>query len=520
MPVTLTIAADLAAGDYPVTWRARAADGGQVTASAALAADPNAAPQAPRRVWPVPDAMLGGLNVAALAAGAQITTPDADLAERQQVLHDGYTALQDVFRTDAARLPVALTVKLAGDAAVPVAGILLNPQSDGPAFEKLKDFELWLSDDGQQFTEALAGSLSTALIEQAFPLAAPVPARYAQLRLLSNHSGNRGSVALGEWKVVAAPGAVGAPVNLAAQANGGTVVSFHPPIASPDDAASILSQDQRAARLTVPAGTPADWVLGFQHGRAAQVTALQWVDAPDVQPAERFAEVDVYASLDSPAGPWTPLGRWKLGPGESTFTLPAPAWARYVRVAAPGRGQEARLAVPDVLRVIERATGPDYRPVIGEWGHYSPRASTSGSPRCRPRPETAARGGNDTAERAQALAAGAAVQGTVQIGEKVDWYRIDVPAGRNAVVLRLAGQPTVGVRAIFQDAAGKPLPVDRGPRIAGRAGHHRDGRRRLDRLRPHRGAAAFRDLRLGYQRQHGLVLRHDLQTRSPRSSKG
>ena len=161
VPVTLTIADDLADGDYPVTWRARATDGGQVTASATLTADPNAAPQAPRRVWPAPDALLGGFNVASLALGAQITTPDADLAQRQQVLHDGYTALQDVFRTEAARLPVTLTVKLAGDAAVPVAGILLNPQSDGPAFEKLKDFELWLSADGQQFTKALAGSLST-----------------------------------------------------------------------------------------------------------------------------------------------------------------------------------------------------------------------------------------------------------------------------------------------------------------------------------------------------------------------
>ena len=424
-----------------------------------MTADPNAAPQAPRRVWPAPDALLGGFNVASLALGAQITTPDADLAQRQQVLHDGYTALQDVFRTEAARLPVTLTVKLAGDAAVPVAGILLNPQSDGPAFEKLKDFELWLSADGQQFTKALAGSLSTALIEQAFPLAAPAPARYAQLRLLSNHAGNRGSVALGEWKVVAAPGSVGAPVNLAAQANGGAVVSFQPQIASPDDAASILSQDERAGRLALPAGTPAEWVLGFRNGRAAQVTALQWANAPDVQPAERFAEVDLYASLDSPTGPWTSLGHWKLGPGESTFTLPAPAWARYVRVAAPARGKDAQLALPDVLRVIERPTGPDYRSVIGEWGHYSRAGVYEWLNPLPPAAETAAGGGNNAVENAQTIAAGAAVQGTVQIGQKVDWYRIDVPAGQNAVVLRLTGQPTVGVRAIFQDAAGKPLPV-------------------------------------------------------------
>ena len=169
--------------------------------------------------------------------------------------------------------------------------------------------------------------------------------------------------------------------------------------------------------------------------------------------------MDLYASLDSPTGPWTPLGHWKLGPGESTFTLPAPAWARYVRVAAPARGKDAQLALPDVLRVIERPTGPDYRSVIGEWGHYSRAGVYEWLNPLPPAAETAAGGGNNTVEHAQTIAAGAAVQGTVQIGQKVDWYRVDVPAGQNAVVLRLTGQPTVGVRAIFQDAAGKPLPV-------------------------------------------------------------
>ena len=88
-------------------------------------------------------------------------------------------------------------------------------------------------------------------------------------------------------------------------------------------------------------------------------------------PPREFAEVNLYASLDSPTGPWTSLGHWSLGPDESTFTLPKPAWARYVRVAAPVRGKDAQLALPDVLRVIERPTGPDYRSAIGEWGHYS-----------------------------------------------------------------------------------------------------------------------------------------------------
>ncbi len=468
VPVPLLIAADLPVDRFPVTWRGRAADGGQVTVGAEVVAEADSPPQAPRRVWPMPDSMLGGLNVALLSLGAQIVTPDADLAQRQQVLHDGYTTLGDVFQTSADRLPISLTVKLTGDIAVPVTGILLNPQSPGPVYEKLQDFELWLSQDGQDFARALTGTLSSHLVEQAFPLPQPMNARYAQLRLLSNHVGNRGYVALGEWKVVASPGAapgtaVGGPVNLADPAKGGEIVTFEPQQNLPDYVASMLQQDKRATRISVPAGTSAEWVIGFQHGRAAQVASLQWIDGPDVIPAERFTGVDVSASLDSPAGPWTPLGHWKLSQGQSTLTLPVPTWVRYLRMISAVAAKNASLAMPDVLRMIERPIDPDYRSAIGEWGHYSrdgvyewlnpPPAAVT----------TTNAAANDSVEKSQAITPGTPVLGTVQIGQTAAWYRIDVPAGQNAVVLRMTGQPTVNVRAVFQDAAGKPLPVTSEP---------------------------------------------------------
>ena len=464
VPVTLSIAADLPADRFPFTWRGRAANGDQVTAAAELVADADAPPQSPRRVWPLPDSMLGGRNVALLSLGAQIVTPDADLAQRQQVLHDGYTTLGEVFQVSADQLPISLTVKLAGDAAAPVTGILLNPQSPWPVHEKLQDFELWLSQDGRTFTRALAGALSSNLVEQAFPLPQPTPARYAQLRLLSNHVGNHGNVALGEWKVIAAPGtAIGGPVNLADPANGGEIVTFRPQQPLPDYAASLLQQDKRATRVDLMAGVPAEWVVGFQHGRAAQIAALQWGDAPDVTPAERFTDVDLSASMDSPAGPWTPVGHWKLNPGQSNLTLPAPIWARYLRITSAVPAKNVQLALPDVLRVFERPIGPDYRSAIGEWGHYSREAVYEWLHPPAPVVTTAAAVANDSLEKAQLVAMDSLVQGTVQIGERMAWYRVDVPADQNAIVLRLTGEPTINARAVFQDAAGKPLPVTSEP---------------------------------------------------------
>ena len=58
--------------DEPVrlTMRARAADGGQRTVTAAVTPRRDAAPVAAERSWSVPESLLGGLDVASLALGA------------------------------------------------------------------------------------------------------------------------------------------------------------------------------------------------------------------------------------------------------------------------------------------------------------------------------------------------------------------------------------------------------------------------------------------------------------------
>ena len=127
------------------------------------------------------------------------------------MLYDGISShvggWQD-YRSKAAVTPIELTVDLAGDAPIPVAGILLNPFGDsGDPGTGLRQFELQLSNDGQSFETVLSGELSSLPVDQAFVLDKPVEARFARLRVFSNQlSTARDEITIGEWKVIAQPG--------------------------------------------------------------------------------------------------------------------------------------------------------------------------------------------------------------------------------------------------------------------------------------------------------------------------
>jgi hypothetical protein len=460
LPIRFVIADDLPLGNYPITIRGSTATGGQTTTSVTLSALADAPAVESERVWSIPASMLGGLNAAALSLGAEIVTEDQSLLAEQRDLHDGYTALADGFRADARDLPLTLTVQLAGSDPVPVSGILLNPQSEGQGPQKLRDFELWLSADGQTYSLALADRLSALPIEQAFPLAEPTLARYAQLRLLSNHQGNNGNVELGEWKVVAAPGTpLVNRVNIADPQHGGYVVYNLPQHQQATQVASLLVEDQAGYRFRLPAGAAAEWVLGFQNDRAAQVSEIEWIEAPDTRPDERLSELSVWISEESPVGPWVSAGSWSLTTGTSHFSFPAPAWARYVRLVTPASVQEIPLSAPDAIRIWEQQTDESYRSTIGEWGHYQRSGVYEWVHPVDSFPLEASTDANDSREQAIVLDAGQSAHGQTQIGEDVDWYRVDVPEGQNAVSLHLSAFPTIRVRALFEDSEGNPLPV-------------------------------------------------------------
>ena len=105
-----------------------------------------------------------------------------------------------------AATPLELTVDLAGDAPVPVAGFAFHPYAlDGNPADQLREFEVSLSLDGQTFSPVFAGVLSARPDEQAFALDTPVEARFARLRIRSTQFPSS-TVVLGEWKVIATPG--------------------------------------------------------------------------------------------------------------------------------------------------------------------------------------------------------------------------------------------------------------------------------------------------------------------------
>ncbi len=459
IPVAIAIAADLPTGDYPITIQIADAEGAQTTAQTMLSAQAETAALGQERVWRMPAQMLGGFNAAALAFGAEIVTEDADLAERQLALHDGYTALQDGLNAPFADEPLELIIDLAGDVSLPIAGIALNPQGKGNESDKLNAFELLLSTDGREFFPALSGVLRQTPIEQYYPLDQPTPARFAMLRLISSYAVNRGRIDFGEWKVIAQPGTELLPeINLADPQNGGYLAYAYPQPNTSNDAVSILLADSRTQTIRLDDGASAAWVLGFHHDRAGQISRLEWVEG--VASGERLTNVAVSVSLDSPVGPWQPVGDWALGSGTSTFELAQPIWARFVRLEATGNngGDRFRPSSPDAIRIFERPLADEYRSLIGEWGHYN-RDGAYEWLTPLPASQELRQDDNDSREKADEATPGVQIADQAQIGEDVDWYRIDVPAEQNAVVLQLNGNPTLDVSVVFEDEAGQRLPA-------------------------------------------------------------
>ena len=286
-----------------------------------------ASPVGPRRGWDVPDALLGGLNAALVELGAVPGgTLDADVERR---LFDGVAIEGDraqssaefgvgfsVFVSDHVdHLPIELEVDLAGDEPVPVVGTIVNPQAAGGKLgEAPRDFELLLSADGGTWTPVLHGSLTPVGVDQAFVLDEPVPATHARLRILSKHLDQDAFLSIGEWKVVAEPGTAvgGGAIDIADAALGGHVVTMQPVAFDLSPGAGTL--DGHLTRETIDLHESRSWemVIGFQDGRAAQITGIEWVYPTGSKSDERHDRVEVSASNQGPTAPWRTLGTSEL----------------------------------------------------------------------------------------------------------------------------------------------------------------------------------------------------------------
>lgn len=445
IPVGLDILPD-ARDDQPVRLTVEArADGAASAAALELSAVCGAPPVGAQRLWPLPEPLLGGLDMAWAGLGGTIVGDDSMSAA---ALIDGLVSPATGWSADPGE---SVTVALGGDGPVEVAGFLLNPYGRTAPDEQLRSFKIALSSDGRTFQTVLAGELSAAPTEQAFALERPVPARFARLTALGAHRDTPYRIGLGEFKVVAAPASrpLAAPLNLAAPGAGGYVVWSQPLLGDPKrlidealDSPSYVSSDDGS-------GT---WVIGFHNDRAAQIGALEWRAVAADGSNARLGDLEVAVSLESPVGPWQPLGTWRAG--EARFVLEAPAWARFVRLRAEGLQPRGSYQFPGVLRVLERPADASYRSAAGEWGQ-SQRAAIYEQLEPAPAGQPLAEADdNDSQARAQPLASGQEVAGAVAIGEDLDWYAVNVPEGQNTLELALEGEPVLGVAYTLVDAQG------------------------------------------------------------------
>jgi len=468
VPVTIRVLPDAAIdGAVRLTIRARTGAGGQATGWTAVASRADAPPIAPYQAWPVPDALLGGLNLASAAVGGTPVVSTDPAAEAQ--LYDGVTPSGRGFQGSMAGTPLALTVDLAGDAALPVAGMALDPLGTRVSIDPgPRAFALLLSDDGSTWMEAFQGELSPLTTDQYFVLPEPVPARFAQLRIDSTWAGTTGPVVIGEWKVIAVPGSVPdtMPSNIADPVRGGHVVWLDPQASSQDYADSLLTEDPADYALTIGAevGTRQAMVIGFADDRQAQLTGMEWVDPVPSMPDQRLRSVDVAVSTTSPVGPWKTVGTWDLERADdgtvAPFAFDAATWARFVQLTGtPLKKGQYAIEQPATVRILEATTTESYRSILGEWG----LASSLGPREWSQPPDLAvdadAQDGDDTPETARTLVPGTTSAGRVHRDQDVDWYRIAIPDGQNSIAINIGGVPAVGVSLTLVDQDGQAVPM-------------------------------------------------------------
>lgn len=468
VPMVVRIAPDMRGGEpVRITVRAQNKEGLFVTSAHRLVAQCAAEPQNSEPVWKLPAELLGGLNVAWTALGAEPVGEKRD-RDRERVLYDGFTPIDSGWHRRNLKPPVELTVRLAGDRPVRIAGTALLPLSSGVQPDRqLKSFDVLVSDDGKTFRDVFSGELSRRPVEQGFVFDEPVEARFARLRMRANHLGEDDNFGLGQWKVIAVPGeslTPGRAFNIAAADLGGHVVCADPIPGSYRTLAAMLDEDTGDSNVRVEESQPMRWVVSFNQQRAARIVEMQWVDTPGRAFGNRLENVAVAVSMDSPLGPWKELGLWELKrtpEGVDPFVLPEPVWARYVLFSSTDPEERANWQYPKTLRILEQLPDDVYRSILAEWGHYSREAAYEYLEPQEPMAFVAPSGDHRTRAQARRLPAGETYSGAVLVGEAEDWHRIDIPSGANLLTVRMMGEPNVRTEAELENREGNAVAIEK-----------------------------------------------------------
>lgn len=461
VPVEVLVPADMR-DDLPLRIEVAAfGDAGSSAAAVTPRLRCEASPVSAFPYQPLPPALLGRFDALWSGLGARVHG-ESGYEQRDEALIDGRTSPATGAYVALDHVP---TYVLAGEAPLRLVGTTLHPHANADADRQLKRFRIETSMDGTTFTPVFEADLKAARFEQAFVFDTPVTARYARLVFVSNQTGGRDAY-LGEWKLLAEDPAAFDRPNLAAIELGGHVV-WSEPVLGGRYSNAVLTPEPDVHEVDVRDSGGLTFVVGFQNGRAAQVASLEWIESEDAaeSPEAMFASALVEVSLTGPAGPWEPLVDWTLerdASGRAVVTFDEPVWARYLKVHAPTVGEERYFVPPEQFRVLERPVSDGYLSALGEWGHVSRAAVYE---YLRSDAEAAFVedvDGGETRATATPLASGSVVQGSVQVAEDVDWYKVTLPEGENHLEVRLSGDPAIGYRYVLVDEGGNDVPYEIG----------------------------------------------------------
>lgn len=430
----------------------------------------------PRQYWSIDQALLGGINVAATAMGAQRTTEDVKYNGNGNgfgfdQLFDGVAAdgLGMQYRGGRKADEDFITIDLAGDEIIHVQGIVLNPLSQGKANEYAKDFDLHLSTDGTDFKSVLTGRIKPVIAEQSFVLPQVIPAKFARLYLLNSyHNIDKPRTSLGEWKVIASPAqAINGPsgYNIADPKLGGNVIWSMPASASASGLnKNLLTEKQENNSIRAKTNEAWQWVVGFHNERAAKIDKIEW-QHPLIDSKRsnlQLKQVKILASLNSNVGPWTVVVEKQFENMQSMdeIIFDQPVWARYVKFDVGSIKPSQGAYLPNTIRIFEHPQDKDYQSILAEWGELSVDAiyEKTHPPEIKQNLDDI---NNHSKTTAIDLTTAHSASGQVQLeqADKKDWYKIKTQDGSNTLKINLSGKQTIETVIEVEDAQGNKLPL-------------------------------------------------------------
>lgn len=417
--------------------------------------------------WNVPKSLVGGLNLARTALGAEIIKENNTSASDIEKLFDGLIYKDRTFSFDRfskyRKKDENVTIKLATNKGALIVGTCLNTLG-GHYEDLLKEFTLWLSMDGKTFTKVLNSEHNKPYMQQCFTLSSPQKARYARLTLHTNQRNEKTRyISLGEWKVIAEPknATPKEPINLANKALGGHVIWSTRYLSRDWDVHMLMPNKQtykygaKIGEREIPKDEKAlSFVVGFKNERVAKLTHINWQESEKSTAQNRLGNTLIEVSTQTPFGPWEKAGMWErnatLDQNQTQFEFKAPVYARYVKLTSTyPKGRY--FYPPEILSVYEAYPSNDYYSILGEWNAKSHRSFYESTIQ-KKRQDIEYISGNESKNKSFKMENNQSVTGSVSVASnEEDWYTIEVKEGNNTLSLYLEGKDSVDASLMLYD---------------------------------------------------------------------